>query len=151
VGDFTLMVYDDQIPFPARGMAALLIVNTVPKHAGEQTRERARRSMAVHQEMLMFKFLSPFFLVAVLVSALGCAAQQQSPGAYIDDSWITTKVKSAILADPALKVAQINVETYKGEVQLSGFVDSAESRDKAVALARSVEGVSSVQNSMQLR
>jgi hyperosmotically inducible protein len=107
--------------------------------------------MAVHQEMLMFKFLSPFFLVALLASALGCAAQPQSPGAYVDDSWITTKVKSAILADPALKVAQINVETYKGEVQLSGFVDSAQSRDKAVALARSVEGVSSVQNSMQLR
>lgn len=99
----------------------------------------------------MLKFLSPFFLVAVLVSALGCAAQPQSPGAYVDDSWITTKVKSAILADPALKVAQINVETYKGKVQLSGFVDSAESRDKAVALARSVEGVTAVQNAMQLR
>jgi len=99
----------------------------------------------------MVKFLSPFFLVALLVSVLGCAAQPQTPGAYVDDSWITTKVKSAILADPALKVAQINVETYKGEVQLSGFVDSAQSRDKAVALAQAVEGVSSVKNSMQLR
>jgi len=99
----------------------------------------------------MLKFLSPFFLVAALVSALGCASQPQTPGAYVDDSWITTKVKSAILADPALKVAQINVETYKGEVQLSGFVDSAQSQQKAVALARSVEGVSSVKDSMQLR
>jgi hyperosmotically inducible protein len=99
----------------------------------------------------MLKYLSPFLLVALLVSALGCASQPQTAGAYIDDSWITTKVKSAILADPALKVAQINVETYKGEVQLSGFVDSAQSRDKAVALARSVEGVSSVKNAMELR
>ena len=99
----------------------------------------------------MFKFLSPFFIVVLLASALGCAAQPQTAGSYVDDSWITTKVKSAILADPALKVAQINVETYKGEVQLSGFVDSAESQQKAVALARSVKGVSSVKDSMQLR
>lgn len=101
--------------------------------------------------MFMLKSLSPFFVAALLASALGCAAQPQSAGAYADDSWLTTKVKTAILRDPSLKVSQINVETYKGEVQLSGFVDSAESRDKAVALARSVEGVSSVKDSMQLR
>ena len=101
--------------------------------------------------MFMLKRLSPFFLVVLLASVLGCSAQPQSAGAYVDDSWITTKVKSAILEDPSLKVAQINVETYKGVVQLSGFVDSAESRDKAVALARSVHGVTSVKNAMQLR
>lgn len=101
--------------------------------------------------MFMLKRLSPFFLVVLLASVLGCSAQPQSAGSYVDDSWITTKVKSAILEDPSLKVAQINVETYKGVVQLSGFVDSAESRDKAVALARSVKGVSSVKNAMQLR
>lgn len=101
--------------------------------------------------MFMLKRLSPFLLVALLASALGCAAQPQSVGSYVDDSWITTKVKTAILEEPSLKVAQINVETYKGVVQLSGFVDSAESRDKAVALARSVKGVSSVENAMQLR
>lgn len=101
--------------------------------------------------MFTLKSLSPFFFVALLVSALGCAAQPQSAGSYVDDSWLTTKVKTAILAEPSLKVSQINVETYKGEVQLSGFVDSAQSRDKAVAIARSVEGVSSVQNSMRLR
>jgi osmotically-inducible protein OsmY len=101
--------------------------------------------------MFTLRSLSPFFFVALLVSALGCAAQPQSAGSYADDSWLTAKVKTAILREPSLKVSQINVETYKGEVQLSGFVDSAESRDKAVALARSVEGVTSVQNSMQLR
>ena len=101
--------------------------------------------------MFTLKGLSSFVFVALLASALGCAAQPQTAGAYVDDSWITTKVKSAILADPALKVAQINVETYQGKVQLSGFVDSAESQQKAVALARSVEGVSSVKDSMQLR
>ncbi|HSB48362.1 MAG TPA: BON domain-containing protein, partial [Burkholderiales bacterium] len=77
--------------------------------------------------MTMLKRLSAFLVAALMVSALGCASQSepQSPGAYMDDSWITTKVKTAILNEPSLKVMQINVETYKGVVQLSGFVDSA--------------------------
>ena len=99
------------------------------------------------------KRFSAFFLAALMAAAFGCASsdKQQSPGAYVDDSWITTKVKADILAEPSLKVTQINVETYKGVVQLSGFVDSAASRDKAVAVARSVKGVTSVKNDMQLR
>jgi osmotically-inducible protein OsmY len=103
--------------------------------------------------MNVFKRFSAFFLVALMAAALGCAStdKQQSAGAYVDDSWITTKVKADILAEPSLKVADINVETYKGVVQLSGFVDSAASRDKAVALARSVKGVTSVKNDMRLK
>jgi hyperosmotically inducible protein len=101
--------------------------------------------------MFMLKRLFALFLVASLVAALGCASQPQTAGAYIDDSWITTKVKSEILGEPSLKVTQINVETYKGVVQLSGFVDSPASIDKAVAIARSVKGVSSVKNDMRLR
>lgn len=103
--------------------------------------------------MTMLKRFSGLLLVALLISALGCAStsQQASTGEYIDDTWITTKVKAEILKEPALKVTQINVETYKNVVQLSGFVDSSESMTKAVAIARSVQGVSSVKNDMRLR
>jgi osmotically-inducible protein OsmY len=103
--------------------------------------------------MSMFKRFSGFFIAALMAAALGCAgtSTQQSTGAYVDDAWITTKVKTDILAEPSLKVTEINVETYKGVVQLSGFVDSAASRDKAVAVARSVKGVTSVKNDMRLK
>jgi len=101
----------------------------------------------------MLKRLSGFFIVALMLSALGCAStsKQSSTGEYFDDTLITTKVKTAILNEPSLKVTQINVETYKNVVQLSGFVDSSASMDKAVAVARSVQGVSSVKNDMRLR
>jgi len=101
--------------------------------------------------MTMFKRLSAFFLAALLVSACAGTSKQESTGEYLDDSWITTKVKSAILAEPSLKVTQINVETYKGVVQLSGFVDSADAARKAVEVARSVKGVSDVKNDTRLR
>jgi osmotically-inducible protein OsmY len=103
--------------------------------------------------MTMLKRFSAVFIAALMLSALGCATQSepQSPGAYMDDSWITTKVKTAILNEPSLKVMQINVETYKGVVQLSGFVDSAASQAKAVEIARSVQGVTSVKNDLRLR
>jgi osmotically-inducible protein OsmY len=103
--------------------------------------------------MTMLKRFSGFFIVALVVSALGCAStsQKSSTGEYIDDSVITTKVKTAIFNEPSLKVNQITVETYKNVVQLSGFVDSSASMSKAVAVARSVEGVSSVKNDMRLR
>jgi osmotically-inducible protein OsmY len=80
----------------------------------------------------------------------GCASTRTSEGtgAYIDDSAITTKVKSAILMDSSLKVLQINVETFKGQVQLSGFVDSSKSATKATEVARSVKGVVKVKNDL---
>jgi osmotically-inducible protein OsmY len=102
--------------------------------------------------MKVLRRCSAFFIVALMAVAVGCTSTKpQSTSAYVDDSWITTKVKSEILGEPMLKVTQINVETYKGVVQLSGFVDSAASRDKAVAVARSVKGVTSVKNDLQLR
>ena len=103
--------------------------------------------------MTILKRFSGILIAALMVSALGCAAtsQRASTGEYIDDSWITTKVKSGIFKEPSLKVTQINVETNKNVVQLSGFVDSQASMTKAVAIARSVEGVSSVKNDMRLR
>jgi hyperosmotically inducible protein len=101
----------------------------------------------------MFTRISALLFAALMVSALGCATQSepQSAGAYMGDSWVTTQVKTAILNEPSLKVLQINVETYKGVVQLSGFVDNAASQAKAVEIARSVKGVTSVKNDMRLR
>jgi osmotically-inducible protein OsmY len=101
--------------------------------------------------MSMFKRFSALFLAALLASACAATPKQESTGEYIDDSWITTKVKTAILNEPSLKVAQINVETYKGVVQLSGFVDSAEAARKAAELARSVTGVTDVKNDTRVR
>ena len=92
-----------------------------------------------------------FLVCIVLVAAfVGCAStpKKEGTGEYIDDSAITTKVKAAILNEPTLKVFQINVETFKGEVQLSGFVDSAQSVKKAGDVARGVKGVKSVKNNL---
>ncbi len=99
------------------------------------------------------KYFSAFFLSMLMLSFLGCAstAKQEGTGEYIDDTVITTKVKAAILNEPTLKSAEINVETYKGVVQLSGFVNSQADIDKAASLARSVKGVASVKNDMRLK
>ena len=103
--------------------------------------------------MTMLKRFSGFFIIALMLTALGCAStsKQSSTGEYIDDSVITTKVKTAIFNEPSLKVTQITVETYKSVVQLSGFVDSAASQAKAVEIARSVQGVTSVKDDLRLR
>ena len=95
----------------------------------------------------IFSFL---VCIALVTAFLGCASTQKKEGTgeYLDDSAITTKVKAAIFNDPSLKVFQINVETFKGEVQLSGFVDSAKSVSKAGEVARGVKGVRSVKNSL---
>ena len=93
------------------------------------------------------------FIALLVISTLGCAGSstRQSTGAYVDDSVITTKVKSAILNEPSLKVTDIKVETDNNVVQLSGRVDSQADMNKAVALARSVPGVTSVKNDMRLK
>jgi osmotically-inducible protein OsmY len=103
--------------------------------------------------MQQLKRLSAVFFAVMLLSALGCAATptQEGTGQYVDDSVITTKVKAAILNEPSLKVAEINVETYKGTVQLSGFVSSWGAMNKAVDVARGVAGVTSVKNDMRLK
>lgn len=99
------------------------------------------------------KILSAFFAALVLVSFVGCAStsRQEGTGEYVDDSVITTKVKAAILNEPTLKVTEINVETFKGTVQLSGFVSSQADINKAVELARHVSGVKSVKNDMRVK
>jgi osmotically-inducible protein OsmY len=90
---------------------------------------------------------------AMLVSVVACAptATREGTGEYIDDSMITTKVKAAFAGDPTVKATQVQVETFKGTVQLSGFVDSRESAQRAMELARGVKGVKSVKNDTVIR
>ena len=99
------------------------------------------------------RFFAGLFLVGWIAGSPGCAgtATRESTGEYIDASVLTSKVKTAIYNDPTLKVLQINVETFKGVVQLSGFVDSAQAAARAVEVARSVEGVKAVKNKMSVK
>jgi osmotically-inducible protein OsmY len=103
--------------------------------------------------MSSLKRCSAFFIAAFLLLALGCASTstRESTGEYIDDSVITSKVKAAIFSQPSLKVFQINVETTKNVVQLSGSVATKVEMDTAVELARSVQGVRSVRNDLKLK
>ncbi|MGZ8165870.1 MAG: BON domain-containing protein [Methylobacter sp.] len=96
---------------------------------------------------LIIRFLIGFLLV---LSIAGCAGSKthESTGEYLDDAVLTTKVKASILGDSRLKVMQIDVETFKGIVQLSGFVDSTQAAARAVELARTVKGVKMVNNSL---
>ena len=102
------------------------------------------------------KFYNKFaavFLAILMASLLGCAStdKQEGTGEYFDNTVITTKVKAAIFDEPTLKTFEIKVETFKGVVQLSGFVNSQSDIDKAVEIAQKVTGVKSVMNDMQLK
>jgi osmotically-inducible protein OsmY len=90
---------------------------------------------------------------ALMTALMACAAtpKHESTGEYVDDSVITTKVKAAIFEDATLKTLQINVKTYQGTVQLSGFVDSSQSATKAGEVARSVKNVTSVKNDLLVK
>lgn len=89
----------------------------------------------------------------VLAVTLGCGstATREGTGEYVDDAVITTKVKAALLADPQTKVLQVNVETFKGVVQLSGFVANQAIASRAVEVSRGIKGVNEVKNDMRLR
>ena len=96
-------------------------------------------------------FVIRYLVLLVLIASLvACASTrtQESTGQYVDDSVITTKVKGLLAGDDFLKSFQIGVETFKGVVQLSGFVNSQKAVDKAVEITRSVEGVKSVKNDL---
>ena len=98
------------------------------------------------------RFIAPaLFAASALLAACASTSRTEGTGEYFDDTLITTKVKAAVLAEPTLKSAEINVETFKGKVQLSGFVNSQGDIEKAVAVARDVKGVNSVVNSMKLK
>ena len=99
------------------------------------------------------RVLKVMVCIGLVATFLGCAATPKtaSTGQIIDDSVITTKVKAAIFEDPTLKTLQIGVETFKGVVQLSGFVDSAQNVKKAGEVAGSVAGVVSVKNDLTVK
>lgn len=103
--------------------------------------------------MKTIKVLSIFLLALGLAGVAACssASNKEGTGEYIDDSVITTKVKAAIFADKTLSVAEINVETFKGVVQLSGFVNSQQDINTAMRLTRDVGGVNAVENSMRVK
>ena len=103
--------------------------------------------------MKLNKSISAIFLAIALATTLGCAptATKEGTGEYVDDTVITTKVKAAIFNEATLKSAEINVETFKGTVQLSGFVKYQADIAKAGEVARGVNGVKSVKNDMRLK
>lgn len=103
------------------------------------------------KKLLRFsKLLVCFFLMSIF---FGCAATQkhESTGQYIDDSVITTRVKAAIFDEATLKSLQITVETFRGIVLLSGFVDSEQSSTKAAEVAKHVSGVTDVKNALVVK
>jgi hyperosmotically inducible protein len=85
-----------------------------------------------------------------MVSACSATRTQQSAGEVIDDSLLTSKVKVALIDDPITKAGQINVETYRGVVQLGGFVDNAQQKEQATKVARSITGVTEVRNDLRV-
>lgn len=103
--------------------------------------------------MNISKRLTTVLFSFLLVAVAGCASTSKSEGTgkYIDDTVITTKVKAEIFNEPTLKSRELNVETFKGTVQLSGFVSSQADINKAVEVARSVKGVKSVKNDMKIK
>lgn len=103
--------------------------------------------------MKALKLIVAIGIAFALITSVGCAStsKKEGTGEYMDDSVITTKVKAAVFNEPSLKSAEINVETFKGVVQLSGFVNSQEDINKAIAVAGRVSGVKSVKNDMRLK
>jgi len=103
--------------------------------------------------MKQLKRFSAFFGVVLMAGILGCAATSKKEGTaeYVDDSAITAKVKSAMVGSSGLKSTDINVETFKGVVQLSGFVNSEAQKTQAVRVAEGVSGVKSIKNDMRLK
>ena len=99
-----------------------------------------KRNIVIHCLVLIM-------LIAIL-AACASTSTRESTGEYVDDSVITTKVKSLLAEDDFLKSFQISVETYQGTVQLSGFVNSQKAVDKAGEITRSVQGVKSLKNSL---
>lgn len=103
--------------------------------------------------MINLKNLSLFSAAILFSFLIGCAStpKQEGMGEYVDDTILTAKVKALILDESSLKSSEINVETFKGVVQLSGFVNSQADINQAIVLARGISGVNSVKNNMQLK
>lgn len=105
----------------------------------------------IHQKDFVITILLASALLAVLLAGCAGGPAKESTGEYIDDAAITAKVKTQLLRDPDVSGLQTQVETYKGQVQLSGFVDTPEQRAKAAEIARRVPGVKSVRNDLVVK
>ncbi|MCC7121127.1 MAG: BON domain-containing protein [Gammaproteobacteria bacterium] len=105
-------------------------------------KKTSRKSSARH--CLVAGMLMTLSMVAV-------AEDKHTAGEVIDDTLITTKVKAALVADPVTKAYQISVDTYKGKVKLSGFVDSATAEQRAIEVARGIEGAADVEDALEVR
>ena len=103
--------------------------------------------------MNQIKRISFVFLAALMLAVTGCAATatHESTGEYVTDSWITTKVKAALVDSAAVKATEVNVETFKGVVQLSGFVSNQMAMNEAVRITRGIKGVTEVKNDMRIK
>ena len=103
--------------------------------------------------MKTFNRICLLFAATIVIVMMGCAStdQKEGTGEYLDDTVITAKVKAALIDDPDLKAMEINVETFKGIVQLSGFVKTAAEISKATKVAKDIKGVSSVKNDIRLK
>ena len=103
--------------------------------------------------MKHFSRLSVIVAASAFTLLAGCASasQQATAGQYIDDTTVTARVKTAIYQEPTLKSAEINVETFKGRVQLSGFVSTRANVERAGAVAKGVDGVNAVNNDLRLK
>ena len=99
------------------------------------------------------KWMTALFAAVMLTTVVGCASTstKEGTGEYFDDSLITTKVKAAILNEKTLSAGEINVETFKGTVQLSGFVKDKEDIAKASSVTRGVKGVKAVKNNLHMK
>lgn len=103
--------------------------------------------------MSLLKKVSVLVFSSILISLSACAATEtkESTGQYVDNSVLTAKVKTAIFNESTLKSSEITVETFKGEVQLSGFVSSIDQTKKAVEIAKTIPGVTAVKNDMRVK
>ena len=103
--------------------------------------------------MNQFKRITAVFLALVLASLIGCAGSrtQESTGEYVTDTWITTKVKTMLIDNSIVRATEVNVETFKGVVQLSGFVRSNDAMVEAIRVARDIKGVTDVKNDMRIK
>lgn len=107
--------------------------------------------MNINTNVIQRSALAVLFVTSLAFTGCASTAHSEGTGEYVDDTVITTKVKAAVFNDASLKSAEINVETFKGRVQLSGFVNSRSDINRAVVLAKEINGVKSVANDMRLK
>lgn len=102
------------------------------------------------QTSRLVKFLTAVLMAAFLAACAG-TSNQASTGEFIDDAVLTTRIKAALVEDPTVSALDVSVESFKGAVQLSGFVKTTAERNRAVKIANDVPGVTQVFNSIQIR